>query len=75
MGSDTEVIRREFGRAVRRQRNKTGMSQENLAQIAGIDRTYLSGIERGVRNPTLEKIVELAQAMGCSVGEFFGDEG
>lgn len=42
-----------FGRAVRRQREELAISQEELGFRSELDRTYISGIERGVRNPTL----------------------
>lgn len=44
------------------------MSQEELAFQAGMDRTYLSGIETGRRNPTLDSIFKIATALGLSVG-------
>lgn len=40
-----------------------GMSQEDLASAAGIDRTYVSGIERGVRNPTITVLARFAEAL------------
>jgi transcriptional regulator with XRE-family HTH domain len=53
-----------FGRAVRRRRAEVGLSQEALADRAGIHRTYIGGIERGERNPTLLMIHRLARALG-----------
>ncbi len=55
-----------FGRAVRRVREARGLSQENLGFEAEIDRTYVSGVERGVRNPTVRTILRLARALGTS---------
>ena len=52
-----------FGRAVRRLRVSQGLSQEALADQAGIHRTYIGGIERGERNPTLTMIHRLAEAL------------
>jgi transcriptional regulator with XRE-family HTH domain len=49
-----------FGRNVREARKRLALSQEELAFQAEIDRTYISGIERGVRNPSLDLIVRLA---------------
>ena len=43
-----------------------GMSQEDLAAAAGIDRTYVSGIERGVRNPTITVLARFAYALGTT---------
>ena len=54
----------EFGRQVRRLRHALGLSQEGLADRANIHRTYIGGIERGERNPTLTMIVRLAESLG-----------
>lgn len=48
-----------------------GLSQEKLAFEAGMHRTYLGGIERGERNPTLKNIVRLARALGVNLPELF----
>lgn len=48
-----------------------GLSQERLAQIAGLDRTYISGLERGVRNPSLATIEKIAAALDVSVPALF----
>lgn len=53
-----------FGAAVRARRERLGMSQEEFAHRAEVDRTYASGIERGVRNPTLKVIARVAKALG-----------
>ena len=53
-------------KALRRER---GWSQETLADVAGLDQTYVSGIERKVKNPTITVIERIAQALGCSLGE------
>ena len=60
-----------FGAAVRLFREKSGISQENLAERADLDRTYVSGVERGVRNPTLRIIEKLAVALGVSNAKLF----
>lgn len=62
-----------FGRAVRRKREQKGLSQEALADAAGLDRTYVSGVERGVRNPTLRIISILAKALDSKIEDFFAD--
>jgi len=49
-------IRNEFGQRVRELRARSGMSQESLAYRAGLDRTYLSGVERGERNVSLVSV-------------------
>jgi transcriptional regulator with XRE-family HTH domain len=53
-----------FGKAVRWYRRAAGLSQEGLAAKAGIHRTYVGGIERGERNPTLLMIHRFAKALG-----------
>ncbi len=53
-----------FGKAIRRLRESLGFSQEALADRADIHRTYIGGIERGERNPTLTMIHRLADALG-----------
>ena len=55
-----------FGRAVREYRRGKGISQEALADLTGIHRTYIGGIERGERNPTLIMIHRIAGALGVS---------
>ena len=52
-----------FGRRVRELRTKAGLSQEALAELAGLHRTYIGGIERGERNVGLLNLVRLARAL------------
>ncbi len=52
-----------FGERVRALREARDWSQERLAEVTGLHRTYLSGIERGVRNPTLKIILKIAEAL------------
>lgn len=69
-------LRRRFGDRVRALREAGGRSQEALAHDAGMHRTYLGGIERGRRNPTLVNVDRLARALGVSLAEMFeGIEG
>jgi transcriptional regulator with XRE-family HTH domain len=53
-----------FGKNLQRIRTGKNISQEKLAELSGLHRTYISGIERGVRNPTLNTIVSIATALG-----------
>ena len=55
---------RHFGMRVRQLRKEAGLSQENLAELSGLHRTYVSGIERGERNVSLLNIVRLSEALG-----------
>lgn len=57
---------KKFGEQVRRIRKLRGLSQEDLAELAGLHRTYIGGIERGERNVALVNIVRLAKALGVS---------
>lgn len=59
----------QFGQLVRKHRKEKNMSQEQLALICDMDRSYLGRIERGEVNPTLEKIYELASSLTISVYE------
>jgi transcriptional regulator with XRE-family HTH domain len=56
---------------LRRLRVKRELSQENLAVDAGIDRTYVSRLERGLENPTIGVLEQLATALGAAIVEFF----
>ncbi|QIQ20235.1 helix-turn-helix domain-containing protein [Zophobihabitans entericus] len=58
-----------FGQRVRQLRLQQGMSQEAFADKCGLDRTYISGIERGIRNPTLEVINIIAKGLSVNVKE------
>ncbi len=48
---------------------KLALTQEEFADISGLHRTYISGIERGERNPTLDIIFQLARALKCAPGD------
>jgi transcriptional regulator with XRE-family HTH domain len=58
-----------FGENVRKMRGESGLTQERLADKADLDPTYISGIERGVRNPTLLIISRLARALGVPLAK------
>jgi transcriptional regulator with XRE-family HTH domain len=60
---EVRAFLRRFGAAVRAQREARGLSQEDLGFEADLDRTYVSGVERGVRNPTVVTIFALAKAL------------
>lgn len=62
---------RRFGKNIRIRREALGLSQEALAEKADLDPTYISGIERGVRNPSLLSIVRIAKALGMNSGSLF----
>lgn len=54
-----------FGEAIRQMRGELGLSQEALAEACDLDRTYISGIERGSRNPSLTNILKIAIALNA----------
>jgi transcriptional regulator with XRE-family HTH domain len=56
---------------VRKERLKLGISQEELGFRTGLDRTYISGIERGERNPTLVNIGRIAKGLKIELPELF----
>jgi len=64
-------IRRQFGKRVRELRMARALSQEELADKAGVHRTYMGGIERGERNPSLKNIAAIADGLGVSLSELF----
>ena len=58
-----------FGLSVRKQREAHGLTQESLAEKADLDQTYISGIERGIRNPSVLSIAKIAKALGVSLSQ------
>ena len=66
-------IRKQVGGNLQRLRREKGWSQENLAFESGLHRTYISGIERGVRNPTVMIIEKLAETFGVAPAEILVD--
>ena len=65
---DADIAAR-FGGQVRHRRLAMGLSQEGFAVKCGLDRTYISGIERGKRNVSLRNIEVIARALGTSISE------
>lgn len=64
-----------FGQAVSARRKALGLSQEDLAHRAGLNRTYITDIERGARNIALRNIVKLADALGVAPGALLSGVG
>lgn len=60
---NTASLKRKFGALIRSKRDAGGLTQEDLAHKAGIHRTYLSLLERGLRTPTIEVVRLLAKAL------------
>lgn len=68
MARHTEIVLR-FGKRIRELRCAEGFSQEAFASTCGLDRTYVSGIERGKRNVSLRNIEIIARAFRISLSE------
>lgn len=66
-----QIALKEFGTAVREARAAAGLSQEEFADRAGLDRSYVGGVERGERNPTLSVITKIAEGLGVTLTELF----
>jgi len=64
-------IKRALADRLRELRRERKWSQEKLAEAAAMHRTYLAGIERGLRNPSLENLVKLANALDITLAELF----
>ncbi|WP_313521543.1 helix-turn-helix transcriptional regulator [Brevundimonas diminuta] len=64
-----------LGDAIRARRNERSMSQEALADAAGINRTHMGEVERGKRNVSLVALIGIAAALGCSVSSILSDAG
>lgn len=64
-----------FGQAVRQARDRVGVSQEELAHQAGIDRSYMSSIERGGQNIGLMSAARIAQTLGMTLAELIYEAG
>ncbi|MBE9225512.1 helix-turn-helix transcriptional regulator [Phormidium sp. LEGE 05292] len=72
---DELSIKQRFGLAIKQRRGELGISQEELAFRSGLHRTYISDIERGTRNPSLENIEKLAKALEISISTLFANYG
>ncbi|WP_445288674.1 helix-turn-helix domain-containing protein [Variovorax atrisoli] len=64
-----------LGAAIRRARKARGLSQESLAQESSLERAYMSSVERGLQNPSVYKLVQLARVLGLPLSELIADAG
>lgn len=71
---DEASVKKEFGLRVRTIRTKAGLSQEELANSSGLDRTYIGGVERGERNISLINIIRISNALKIEPTELFSHE-
>ncbi|MEI7348125.1 helix-turn-helix transcriptional regulator [Dickeya chrysanthemi] len=67
----SDSVKTLLGQRVKALRLQAGLSQEAFAEKCGLDRTYISGIERGVRNPTLEVLYILATGLHTDLTTLF----
>jgi len=70
----SENISRSFGAAVRRRRLELAMSQEELAELSGLHRTYISDVERATRNITLKSAARIASSLKVPLKALVEDE-
>jgi len=68
-------VRARLGANIRRLREDLAVSQEAFADSCEIDRTYISGIERGRRNPTIAVVARIADALGVDISRLFDPDG
>ncbi len=66
-------VRRRLGLNLKRLREEQGFSQESFADHCGLHRTYVSGIERGVRNPTVIILDKIAKALKVPAGQLLDE--
>jgi transcriptional regulator with XRE-family HTH domain len=71
----SSYVKSRFGLAIKQRRQAIGISQEVLAERAGLHRTYIGDIERGARNLSLENIEKLAKALQISISDLFANYG
>ncbi len=71
MPKRAETLPKALGRRIRELRKQKGLSQEGLADEAAMHRTYMWGIERGSRNPSLNHLSRIANALGVSLSALF----
>ena len=69
MATDSKTVQGAFGEVLRQVRTSRDVSQQDLALEAELDRTYISLLERGQRQPTLTTIILLARALGVDAAD------
>jgi transcriptional regulator with XRE-family HTH domain len=68
-----ETLARRFGELVRRLRQERGYSQEEFSFRVGLHQTYISSVERGERNVTIQTADRIAMALGTKLSDLFGE--
>ena len=67
--SKRDSVLARLGLNARKHREARALTQEKLAERAGLDATYISGIERGLRNPGIKNVAKLAKALGLTTAD------
>jgi transcriptional regulator with XRE-family HTH domain len=73
VSSTAARIAQNIASAIKAQRKVMGITQEELADLAGIDRTYASQLERAIANPSLTVLCKVADALGLKLTDLLGD--
>jgi transcriptional regulator with XRE-family HTH domain len=66
-----KIFSKKIGRRIKHLRTDAKLSQEKLAEMAGLNRAYIGYIERGERNPTIPTLQKIAKQLNVSIDEFF----
>jgi transcriptional regulator with XRE-family HTH domain len=69
MGTDNVSVQVLLGVRIRKLRQEQNITQEKLAELAGLDRSYFGSVERGERNPSLANLVKVASSLGVTLSE------
>ncbi|HYH75805.1 MAG TPA: helix-turn-helix transcriptional regulator [Candidatus Saccharimonadales bacterium] len=67
----TTALQKKFGKNVQHYRKEAGLTQEQLGERTGLDRGYISGVERGVRNPAILNVEKIAKALKVRPSSLF----
>lgn len=70
----TDAVQERIGQRIKELRAKQGYSQEQLAGLADLDRTYINSVENGRRNISINSLSKIALALGVSLKEFFNND-
>lgn len=62
---------KQFGKNLRKLRTEKGWSQEHFAELSGLHRTYIGAVERGERNPTIDVVFTISDALDCKISDLF----
>lgn len=67
------MVYKQIGQRIRQERNKLRLTQEQLAELAGVNESYIGQIERAAKNPSLESLIKIAKALGVTIDYFLMD--